>query len=219
MRTERDTSRGRCPALARPSRPRRLSGDTGAIMAEAALLTPFFMTLLFGMIEFGGAFRDYLTLSNATIAGARTASILATQVDADWYVIQSVKNAANAMPLNEIQAIVVYKATVNATSPASVSASCLTVGVSGVCNYYSGNDLTDTSEGTPGNNKWTNCTGSEASWCPSTRNYALTGPKSPPDYIGVWVKINHRWLTGLFGSQISMTNNTVTQIEPQKLSS
>ena len=56
MRTERDwRSRARRPEPT--GRGRRLRGDGGAIMAEAALLTPFFITLVFGMLEFGGAWR------------------------------------------------------------------------------------------------------------------------------------------------------------------
>ena len=46
----------------------------GSIIAESALLVPFFVLLLFGMLEFGGAFRDYLTLSNGATTGARQAA-------------------------------------------------------------------------------------------------------------------------------------------------
>ena len=64
--------------------PRRLHGDRGSIIAEAALLTPFFITLLFGMLEFGGAFRDYLTVANASAAAAREGAIQGNNSTADW---------------------------------------------------------------------------------------------------------------------------------------
>ena len=43
--------------------------------------------------------------------------------------------------------------------------------------------------------------------------------RGPPDYVGVYVKITHPWITGLFGSNLTMTSNNVTQLEPQKLTS
>ena len=68
MQTERDRTRTRRRRRDRAA-PVGCHGDGGAIIAEAALLTPFFITLLFGMLEFGGAFRDYLTLANGTSPG------------------------------------------------------------------------------------------------------------------------------------------------------
>ena len=38
--------------------PGRCSGDRGAALVEAALVSPLFFLVLFGVLEFGGAFRD-----------------------------------------------------------------------------------------------------------------------------------------------------------------
>ncbi|MGZ4729871.1 MAG: TadE/TadG family type IV pilus assembly protein, partial [Acidimicrobiales bacterium] len=78
-------------SLARQPRRRRFHGDDGSIIAESALLVPFFVLLLFGMLEFGGAFRDYLTLSNAASTGARQAGIQGNAASADWNIILAVK--------------------------------------------------------------------------------------------------------------------------------
>jgi Flp pilus assembly protein TadG len=44
-------------------------------MAEFALVLPVFALLLFGVIQFGIAFNNYLALTDAVRAGARTAAV------------------------------------------------------------------------------------------------------------------------------------------------
>jgi len=57
-------------------------------MTEAALISPLFFALLFGVIEMGILFRDHLTITNATRDGARTAAASGSDVDADWRILQ-----------------------------------------------------------------------------------------------------------------------------------
>ncbi len=45
---------------------------------------------------------------------------------------------------------------------------------------------------------------------------SATNPQGP-DYVGVYVEITHKWITGLFGSSIKMSDTSVTRLEPQKL--
>lgn len=40
--------------------------ERGAVVVESALALPLFLLLIFGTMEFGLAFRSYLTLANAT---------------------------------------------------------------------------------------------------------------------------------------------------------
>ena len=47
--------------------PRRLSGDSGAALVEAAFITPVFMYLVLAMLEMGIYFRTYLGASAAAI--------------------------------------------------------------------------------------------------------------------------------------------------------
>jgi hypothetical protein len=35
-----------------------------------------------------------------------------------------------------------------------------------------------------------------------------------PDYVGVYVRFDHQWMTGLFGSTKTVTDITVMRIEP-----
>jgi len=212
MRTERDwRSRARRPEPT--GRGRRLRGDGGAIMAEAALLTPFFITLVFGMLEFGGAFRDYLTIANGTSQGARQAAIQGNVSTADWYILHTVVTATSAMPMSQINYIVIYKAGANVTGPPS---GCLTAGsAANNCNRYSPTDLANLGTASTPPVNWLANTPDSGSWPAANRVVTVTGP---PDWIGIYINTTHPWITGLFGSDITLTNNTVTQLEPQKLS-
>src|SRR4051794_27354160 len=108
MRLEGQNTRVVSRSLARLPRRPRFRGDDGSIIAESALLVPFFVLLLFGMLEFGGAFRDYLTLSNGATTGARQAAIQGNNASADWNIILAVKDSMRAMPLSQIKRIVIY---------------------------------------------------------------------------------------------------------------
>ena len=48
--------------------------EGGAVAIEAALLTPLLLLLLFGIIEFGMLYKDYLAVTSSVRAGARMAS-------------------------------------------------------------------------------------------------------------------------------------------------
>jgi Flp pilus assembly protein TadG len=49
--------------------------ERGQTMAEFAVVLPVFALLLFGVIQFGIAFNNYLALTDAVRAGARTAAV------------------------------------------------------------------------------------------------------------------------------------------------
>ncbi|MGZ4760001.1 MAG: TadE/TadG family type IV pilus assembly protein [Acidimicrobiales bacterium] len=196
-------------SLARQPRRRRFHGDDGSIIAESALLVPFFVLLLFGMLEFGGAFRDYLTLSNAASTGARQAGIQGNAASADWNIILAVKDAANAMPLSQITRIAIFKA---ATPTAGLPANCDTGGVAG-CNSYDAATVASVKTTATMPASWANCTGPDSYYCPTGRSVSA----SNPDYLGVWVQIVHPWITGLFGKSITMTQTSIIRLEPQAI--
>ena len=216
MSTERE-AKGfrRTAALPRLGRCR---GDAGAVIAEAALLTPVFITILFGLLEFGGAFRDYLTLNNGSNAAARQESIAANQTDADQLTLDAIKQATSAFPVNEITKIVVFYA----SGPrATVPAACLSGGSqsnlasprtnSVMCNVY-----TPAIYPTSSTTNWGSCAISDPDhyFCPTNRLVSVT---APPDYVGVYIEMVHPWITGLFGNSITFTKTSVARIEPQSL--
>ena len=196
---------------------RRFRGDDGTIIAESALLTPFFVLLLFGMLEFGGAFRDYLTLSNAASTGARTAAIEGNTAVADWNTILAIKEGASAMPMSQITRIVIYKAL---TPTAGMPSGCATAGSAiNHCNSYDKATIATVTPSATMPLSWANCTGPTAGWCPTA--VVSSGPRivsaANPDYLGVWVQIVHPWITGLFGTSLTMTQTSIIRLEPQTL--
>ena len=50
-------------------------------------------------------------------------------------------------------------------------------------------------------------------WCPTVRNVTLSGTGS--DYVGVWMKIEHPWLTKMFGTTKTLTDSSVIRLEPR----
>jgi Flp pilus assembly protein TadG len=58
---------------------RRLRGEDGQTAVEFALVAPLLIALLLGIIQFGVAFHNYVTLTDAARAGARKAIVLRFQ--------------------------------------------------------------------------------------------------------------------------------------------
>jgi Flp pilus assembly protein TadG len=53
----------------------KLKNERGQTMTEFALVLPLLVVLLFGIIQFGIAFNNYVTLTDAVRAGARKAAV------------------------------------------------------------------------------------------------------------------------------------------------
>ncbi len=187
---------------------RRKWTSRGAVAVEAALLTPVFLVLFFGVIEWGYSFRDRLSVKDASLVGARIGSSEGNSAFADYEILQAVKKHIN-MPSSKIAKVVVYKAS---SYNASVPSACLTASQTNVCNRYVGADLDKA-------DSYFGCdTGNiDIYWCPSDRKYALTGTYGPPDYIGVYVEAHHNNLTKLIGSGYNFKSDTIIRIEPLKL--
>lgn len=60
---------------------RRWRQEEGQALVEFALVLPLFVTLVFAIVQFGIAFHDYLVLTDAVRAGARTAAVSRTTLD------------------------------------------------------------------------------------------------------------------------------------------
>ena len=54
---------------------KRMKNEQGQTMTEFALVLPILIVLLFGIIQFGIAFNNYVTLTDAVRAGARKAAV------------------------------------------------------------------------------------------------------------------------------------------------
>lgn len=54
---------------------RRIKEEQGQTMVEFALVVPMLLVILFAVIQFGGAYNDYVALTDATRVGARKAAV------------------------------------------------------------------------------------------------------------------------------------------------
>jgi Flp pilus assembly protein TadG len=74
---------------------RRLrNNQDGQAMVEFVLVAPILLLLIFGIIQFGIAFNNYMTLTDAVRAGARQAAVSRTLPDPVGTTTNRVKTAA-----------------------------------------------------------------------------------------------------------------------------
>jgi Flp pilus assembly protein TadG len=64
-------------------------------MTEFALVLPILALLLFGVIQFGIVFNNYITLTDATRAGARKAAVSRRAADPPSACIAAIRASAN----------------------------------------------------------------------------------------------------------------------------
>ncbi|MCC6226710.1 MAG: pilus assembly protein [Microthrixaceae bacterium] len=177
---------------------------------EAAIGSILVVTLIFGVIEFGLAFKDYLSMSAAVRDGARVASTLGSTTSTDYDVIQQIKRRMVAVDSNQIERIVVFKASSPSSTIESVNAACKTTSITNVCNSYSAADLSRPSTDFVGSGS-----AKDVAWPPASREDTLSGP---PDYVGVWVQISHQNITGLINVAETYSDEVVMRIEPATIS-
>ena len=201
-------------------RRRRATGDRGASLVEAAIITPVFMLVIFGLLEYGLVIRDDLTVAAMTRDTARAASAFGNEQYADFKALRIAGQTARALPVELIERIVIFDADGVGNSISDVSHpanACMTsaTGIAGVCNVYTIDDLVkpQSSFGCDAGNG-----DKDRFWCPMPisgvggREVSQAGP---PDYVGVWVKATHPFLTGLFGDEVTITDEVVMRIEPR----
>jgi Flp pilus assembly protein TadG len=178
----------------------------GAALVEFALIAPLFLMLVFGMLDYGMVFRDYLTVANTTRAGARVGSAAGKSATADYDILKAVASASGALPASTITRIIVFRSDASGTmNPAcNTSAVTNTASVKG-CNVYSASDmaLSQTALANSGKSNF---------WLPTTRVDAQSGAGS--DYVGIYLKVNHEMVTHFFGNTFTLTDKTVMRIEP-----
>jgi hypothetical protein len=198
----------------------RASGDRGAVIVEAALAAPVFFLLLFGIIEFAIFVNGNLTIANTTADAARSAAVFGNAPEADFNLVQAVKDDSDDGPRTDIVRIVVFKAS---GPDDSVPSSCKsgtpqTVGTAtnpgvGSCNVYTPAAHFGSTDPTE-----FDCDAVSPSrfYCPTRRNVAAN---DPPDYLGVYIQMRHSFLTGLFGGGRTLERTSIVRLEPLALNS
>jgi Flp pilus assembly protein TadG len=109
------------------SRRLALREQQGQTMTEFALVLPLLVLLLFGVIQFGIAFNNYITLTDAVRAGARKAAVSANTEDPEAAAEEQVRQSAVGLKEDELDVSVSSTwehgedVTVTATYPYSIS--------------------------------------------------------------------------------------------------
>jgi hypothetical protein len=162
---------------------------------EAAIITPVLMLLVFGIIEFGLAFKDQLAVTSAVRAGARIASAEPRFAGFATDAAGQVAREGGALNLTAVQELWVYRA----------DSSGHPVGAGGTFNSCATDCIHFT---------WSAAGGqfaqSSGSWSPTSQD-ACQGEQ---DSVGVYLKFRHAGVTQVFFSALGLHSYTVMRLEP-----
>ena len=190
-------------------RNRRRNGERGAVLVEAAIISPILLVVVFGIFEFSLLFRTHLTVANMARDGARAASAYGRDLDADKRIIETMLASGAAIDENEIEYIVIYRAENPTDGP---QASCANGNANSgrwACNVYRPSDWQNTllwDSGTFG----CNTPHLDKHYCPTSRDTEIDAL----GFIGVYIKTRHSSATGLFGTTNVITDQVVLRFEP-----
>lgn len=183
--------------------------EDGASLLEFTIIATLLLTLLFGIIEFGFAFRDRLTIANATQSAARVGASMGSDPLADISILRSLEQSLGTLP-NSGVGIVRYVDIFEAQADGTPASNC--PGPSCTRYTYVPN-FTPTCD-------WSPCPEdpNEVQW--TGRDDALPDL----DVLGLRLGYAHTWLTDFLPLQdVSCTspgvncwtNTAIMRIEPQ----
>lgn len=173
---------------------RQCRGERGAALVEAVLIIPVVLFLTFGAIEFGFAFNEQGNIRAATRTAARAASTQpkATTTAFEAAAVDTLNASAANLTNGEPEYALIYDARSGTFAPSNPGACSLD------CKVY---DWDGTQFVMAGGNGW-----------PPESRAACPGAS---DRVGVFLKVRHDYLTGLWGSTgLSLTSRTVMALEP-----
>jgi hypothetical protein len=195
----------------RPNTPTRLRtrDDRGATLVEAAIAYSLLFLALFAVVEFGMAFKDWLSVSHATGDGARAGATFGDAPGADIQVLREVQGTLASTGLHAGDDVRIFRA----NDPGADFGTTYQYAPGTGCDIdplYTGPPLSGCCDWTPcpeiGRNTFT-----EPIWEPSCRD--VSAPVT--DRVGVEIVFTHHWLTGFFADSTDFTTVTDFQLEPQ----
>ena len=180
------------------------SGERGATLVEAAIIYGLLFTTLFAVVEFGLAFKDWLSVSHAAREGARAGATFGNDPSSDILVLDGVEDTLVPIGLSPGDEVTIFRA--NNPSPLESQTYAYAPNLdcsnspplSGCCNWNPCPEFGRASYTVPG-------------WDPTTRDIIAPGT----DRIGVEIAFTHNWVTGFFGDTLDVTSVTDFQLEPQ----
>ncbi|MFL5918950.1 MAG: TadE/TadG family type IV pilus assembly protein [Gaiellaceae bacterium] len=85
-----------------PRTTNKLKNERGQTMTELALVLPILVVLVLAIAQFGVAFNNYVTLTDAARAGARKAAVSRNASDPASDCVNAVRNAAGDLNLSNL---------------------------------------------------------------------------------------------------------------------
>jgi Flp pilus assembly protein TadG len=76
---------------------RRFKDEQGQTVVEFALVVPILLVILFGILQFGAVYNDYVTLTDATRVGARKAAVSRHSATPEADAEEAVRNSATGI--------------------------------------------------------------------------------------------------------------------------
>ena len=198
-----------------------MRGERGAVALEAALTLPILLLVLLGIIELTFLMRDHAVVVSDTRIAARVAStgaaagkgVCAQGADAPPCVPEqvpalaqqaadAVQRAGSAMPVDQIQYLLVYKANADGYPGNMTSMPTSCAGASD-CVMFTWRKAEDKFRYNSG------------SWVSSSINACFPGTAANPlDRVGVALVAKHKNFTGLFGPSLDLEDHAVMNFEP-----
>jgi hypothetical protein len=187
-------------ALLARARARRARGEKGAVAIEAAILTPLILLILFGIIEFGMLFKDWLAVTSSVRAGTRMASAEPRITTFAQDAADQVAKEATALDMGNVQELWVYKAQTSGSNAGYPVGGDSAFSGCTVCLKFHWN---------PGTKKFVAYSNT---WSAMTQN-ACQGDAAH-DSIGLYLKIVHPGVTGLIFGNMTIKEHSVMSLEP-----
>jgi hypothetical protein len=185
------------------------NGERGATLVEAAMVYALLFIALFAVVEFGLAFKDWLSVSHAAREGARAGATYGNDPLADIQILRDIERTLSPAGI-----------------ASGIQVSIFDASPGGPANSYTYAPGTDCgSNPPPGDPPLPGC----CDWLPCPEPYRTTydplnfnwnpadrDVEAPIlDRIGVEVEFTHLWLTNYFVGSSDFTTSTDFQIEPQ----
>lgn len=174
----------------------RRDGERGASLVEAAFVYPLLFLAIFAVVEYGLAFKDYLSVSHAARDGARAGATYGNDQSADILILRDVATTLGGIGIGEGVTVRIFDPIGGAGTTYDYDP-----GFALGCDW---NPCPDPALG-PGPPY------TVPSWDPVTRD--IYAPFT--DRLAVEVTYTHDWITGFFFDTTDFTVEADFQIEPQ----
>lgn len=197
---------------------------------EAMLVAPVLFAVLLGILEFGLIYRDALTTSSAVNDVARMGAVIGPRpvpfvtqdsdgddvtvsTTADFAMMTALREGLSSIPVDSIERIVFFRGAPGGAGTAlnQLPSSCrYGTGAGMPCNIYEPREAFEAAAA--GDSEYfCGSGGVTCAWHPYTRK---NGPRpSDVEYLGVYVRLERPYLTGLFGDVFTYESASVLRLE------